>query len=122
MAGDLDLFSLDDFNSGFFGEDGKSSGSAPDGAKNKAKASKGRPKIVTIVSNVLFYAVIISVLTGATVFALSRNADKAFFGYRFYNVLTPSMAPVINKGDLVFVKVVPSSDIQKGDIITFNPS
>lgn len=35
-------------------------------------------------------------------------------------VSSDSMAPVLNRGDLIFVKPTPFSTIQSGDIITFS--
>lgn len=40
-------------------------------------------------------------------------------GYRVFNVISGSMAPVYNVGDLIYVKDVSPSAIQVGDDITF---
>jgi signal peptidase len=39
--------------------------------------------------------------------------------YSAYNILTGSMAPAINPGDMVVVKRTERADIQKDDVITF---
>lgn len=80
---------------------------------------KEKSKIIT---NIIFYSLIIFILVGSTVFSLSQNKNKSIFGYRFYNVLTSSMEPAINRGDLVLTKITDSKSIAVGDIITFYPS
>jgi signal peptidase I len=61
---------------------------------------------------------------------LSDNERKSVFGFRFYNVLTASMAPRadgsspaggFDEGDLIIVRLVAPETIAVGDIITFNP-
>lgn len=46
-----------------------------------------------------------------------KDKTPSFFGYKNFIVLTGSMEPTLNKGDIVFVKQ--SNDIKKGDIISF---
>lgn len=75
-----------------------------------------------IISNIIFYSLIIFILGGSIIFSFSRNENKSIFGYRFYNVLTSSMEPAINRGDLVLTKITDSKDIVVGDVITFYPS
>ncbi|MGM9474217.1 signal peptidase I [Pseudarthrobacter sp. YS3] len=41
-------------------------------------------------------------------------------GYQTSTMLTGSMAPLINPGDIVVTKPVPASDIRVGDIITYH--
>ena len=79
-------------------------------------------KIVNRILNLLTYSFIAFLLVGSTMFAFSNNADKSLFGYRFYNVLTPSMQPFFKPGDLIFVKLVDTSQVRVGDVVTFNPS
>ena len=59
-------------------------------------------------------------------FAFSEKSDAAIFGYRFYQVLTNSMAPQPDSpsrgfyaGDIVLVKMTDGSQVKEGDIITF---
>ena len=42
------------------------------------------------------------------------------FGIQMYSVLSGSMAPTINTGDLVYVKDVKPEQVQKDDVITFS--
>lgn len=59
-------------------------------------------------------------------FAFSEKSDAAIFGYRFYQVLTNSMAPQPDSpsrgfyaGDIVLVKMTDGSKVKEGDIVTF---
>lgn len=80
-------------------------------------------KIFDICFTVFVYLVAAAILIGAILFAFSTRPDKSIFGYRYYNVLTGSMSPVYNVGDMIFVKISDKgSDIKVGDVITFNPS
>ena len=80
-------------------------------------------KIFDICFTVFVYLVAAAILIGAILFAFSTRPDKSIFGYRYYNVLTGSMSPVYNVGDMIFVKISDKgSDINVGDVITFNPS
>ena len=67
-------------------------------------------KIWSIVSTVL---VIIIVL-----FALFLMGSR-LVGYRVFNVISGSMAPTYNVGDLLYVKSVPPTEVKIGDPITF---
>ena len=80
-------------------------------------------KVFDICFTVFIYLVAAAIIIGAVLFAFSTRPDKSLFGYRYYNVLTGSMSPVYNVGDMIFVKVSDKgSDINVGDVITFNPS
>ncbi|MBR0480873.1 MAG: signal peptidase I [Firmicutes bacterium] len=58
------------------------------------------------------------VLSVAILFALPVTLPK-LFGFRIYNVVTPSMVPALNPGSLVYVKETEASEIGEGDIIAF---
>ncbi len=79
-------------------------------------------KIFDIAFTVFVYLVAAAILIGAILFAFNTSQDKALFGYRYYNVITPSMSPTYNQGDMIFVKLCDASEIQVGDVITYNPS
>ncbi|MDR3314405.1 MAG: signal peptidase I [Oscillospiraceae bacterium] len=89
-------------------------------------------KLLAAVSNILVFVFIILIIGGAFAFTTSTDPEKDFFGYRFYNVLTPSMTPTEQAdgttpkggflaGDMIIVKMANPEDVQVGDIITFNP-
>lgn len=79
-------------------------------------------KIRKILTELLFWCIIIAVLGSAFLFAINPSAEKTIFGFRAYQVLSGSMAPALNVGDLVVVKSTPPEEIQKGDIITYYPN
>ena len=79
-------------------------------------------KVISTIGNVLFVALIVGILGGAFWFANDKSSDKSVFGFRFYNVLTPSMTPEIPVGSMVFVKMVESTELKVGDIVTYSTS
>ncbi|MCL2299393.1 MAG: signal peptidase I [Firmicutes bacterium] len=81
-----------------------------------------RSKAVNLVLNILTLCFVVFLIAGSTIFAFSNNETKSLFGYRFYNVLTPSMQPLFRPGDMIFVKLVEPAEIKVGDVVTFNPS
>ena len=78
-------------------------------------------KAVEIISDILFYLLIVGIIVAAIMFAAGKSPGKSLFGYRYYDVLTGSMQPAYNVGDLILVKVTDPSEIQVGDPVTFNP-
>lgn len=93
---------------------------AKTGVENKKKRKKG--SAIKIISNSVFYILIIAMLLGSFAFATSGNTNKSIFGYRIYSVMSGSMTPVYPKGSLVVVKLTEPENIKVGDDITFyNP-
>lgn len=92
------------------------------------KKPKGYVKIIHGVLNLIFYFLTISILVGAILFSVSKDSNKAFFGYRFYSVLTNSMRTPkelaykdgFSAGDIIIVQMINPAEIKKKDIITFN--
>ena len=56
---------------------------------------------------------IIAILCGGFVFF------NIFSGYRNYAVISASMSPMLNKGDLIFIKELPFEQLCVDDVITF---
>lgn len=79
-------------------------------------------KIFDIAFTVFVYLLAAAILIGALLFSFSTSPDKALFGYRYYTVLTGSMSPTYNVGDMIFVQLKDPASINVGDVITFNPS
>ena len=91
------------------------------------KGNKGPPEksgylVYVIVRKIFVYLFCICIVVGAFLFASSKTPNKSLFGYRYYTVITPSMTPAYNVGDLVLVKLESADHISVGDVITFNPS
>ncbi|MGX7417188.1 signal peptidase I [Carnobacterium gallinarum] len=92
------------------------------------EAPSKKSQIIGTIWNVIFFTFIFFMLGGATLFAVSNQQNKSFFGYRIYNVLTNSMKKTQENqkgnfvaGDMIVVKVTPASGIKVNDIITFVP-
>jgi signal peptidase I len=83
----------------------------------------GKPhRVRELVFDLLVYGFALLLIAGSTMFAFSNNTEKSIFGYRFYQVLTPSMEPVFTTGDMIFIKICAPEEVQVGDIITFSPN
>lgn len=73
----------------------------------------------TMVWLIVALAVFMMIFTVISVTTFNRN-DRDLFGYKAYIVNSDSMAATdFNAGDLIFVKEVPPSTLQEGDIITY---
>jgi len=77
---------------------------------------------VSLIRRLLLILFCITILGVAIMFANSKSTNKSVFGYRYYTILTASMSPKLQVGDIIFVKIVDADEINVGDIITFNPS
>ena len=91
---------------------------------NTTNATQARSgyTVYVIVRKVLVYLLAAAIVVGGLMFAASNSPNKSLFGYRYYTILTPSMQPAYNVGDMIFVKVGNADSIDVGDVITFNPS
>jgi len=67
-------------------------------------------KLINIVSTVL-----VVLMTLCAVFLMGSR----IVGFRCFNIISPSMAPLYNVGDLIYVKEVDPSTVEVGDVITF---
>jgi signal peptidase len=77
---------------------------------------------VEVFRTIFVYLLSVAIIVGAVMFAVSQSPTKSIFGFRYYTVLTDSMKPEFVTGDMVIVKLKNATDIQQGDVITFNPS
>lgn len=84
-----------------------------------ASPPKKKSKVISIVSNVLFYSAIlvafIAIINGSSANGSPRN----FFGYYFFNVLSDSMQREIPIGSFVVVEKVDLNTIEVNDDITY---
>ena len=67
-------------------------------------------KIWSVISTVLVILIVL-----IAIFLMGSR----LLGFRVFNVISGSMSPAYNVGDLIYVKSVPPSEIQVGDPITF---
>lgn len=88
----------------------------PGDIKKKSK----KDKVLSVISNVLFYVIIVGIVLGAFLMR-STSKGKPFMlaGYSAANVLTSSMEDVYPKGSLIITKTVDPNELQIGDDITF---
>ena len=59
------------------------------------------------------------VIVGITVFFAIFMMGSRLLGFKVFNVLSGSMSPSYNKGDLIYVKPVDPDSVKVGDVITF---
>ena len=64
--------------------------------------------------NITFTVIVVIVVLIAAFLAGTR-----IMGFKVFNVISGSMRPTYNVGDLVYVKETPASEIRVGDAITF---
>ncbi len=89
--------------------------------KNPEKTNKGG-KVGTVIGVILCVLLIpILIVNGTIIIKGYANKDKVptFLGYAPLIVLSPSMDPAIQEGDLVIVKSVDASEIKVNDVISF---
>ena len=92
-------------------------------AKDKASVDiSNGSRIFSVVRKAFIYCLSVFIVIIEVVFAASKSPNKSLFGFRYYVVLTDSMVPEFSSGDVVFVRISNAKDINKGDVITFNPS
>ena len=58
--------------------------------------------------------VLVSLVVVAAVFLMGTR----LMGYRVFNIVSGSMRPLYNVGDLIYVKDTDPADVQVGDVIT----
>lgn len=78
-------------------------------------------KILNIIKWIFNVVVGIFIVLFILVVCLQRfsNNELAFFDYRMFTVLTGSMEPKYNVGDVLFAKEIDPNDIQVGDAISY---
>ena len=78
-------------------------------------------KILNIVKWIFNVVIGIFIVLFILVVCLQRfsNNELAFFDYRMFTVLTGSMEPKYNVGDVLFAKEIDPNDIQVGDAISY---
>ena len=87
--------------------------------ENRQKKRKTRLKILRRI----FYPIVILIIVFCAYVAyqklIKHEQNVSIFGYKGYIVLTGSMQPNLNIGDLVIDKTVKEEELKVGDVITF---
>ncbi len=65
-----------------------------------------------------FFGILFNILSIFTVVTVIFIGFNIFSGARGYAVVTDSMAPTLNRGDVVFVKPADFESLNEGDIVT----
>lgn len=79
-----------------------------------------KSKALNIISNILFYLVIIGIVVGALLIKSSSGGRPTMIaGFSAFRVLTSSMEDVYPKGSLIITKAVEPNELAIGDDITF---
>ncbi|WP_042143611.1 signal peptidase I [Paucisalibacillus sp. EB02] len=71
---------------------------------------------------ILFIVLLLFILFLAIQLIRHPDAPPSIFGYQPFTVLSNSMNPSFETGDLIIVKKVASSSVKEGDVITFRES
>ncbi len=82
---------------------------------------KNSKKVIFKIIQVLLIAftVYIMLFTIITVRNVNRNSGNGIFGYKIFIVLSDSMKPKFQAGDMVVTKSIDPKELKEGDIITF---
>ena len=81
------------------------------------KVSKIIDKIV--ISSLITFIIFTTALSIFFTYYKSQNKTISLFGYSIFYVLTGSMVPALEIGDVLFVKIVEEDNIKVGKIITY---
>ncbi len=104
-------------------QDGHGDSDSPDTPNNKGKPEtpkSTKDKVLSIVSNVLFYAVIVAMVVGAFLLRSTSEGKPFMLGpFSAANVLTGSMEDVYPRGSLIITRSVDPEELKIGDDITY---
>lgn len=84
-----------------------------------AKTGSNLKKAAANGLRILFIALFIFILFVAIQMTRHPGEPPHIFGYQPFTVLSNSMNPSFETGDLVIIKKVPASNVTEGDVITF---
>lgn len=87
--------------------------------KKRKEKRKKMMKYVYIISKPIIALIMILCIYIAYQRLILKKQNVDVLGYKMYIVMTGSMEPAINTGDLIIGKVPSESNIKEGDIVTF---
>ena len=92
-------------------------------AKEKKEKKKGSGGKVSLIIGIVLCVILVPILIANSVLIVKGIGDDikppSIFGYIPLTVLTDSMSPLIDAGDMIFIEEVDIADIKKGDVICF---
>ena len=87
--------------------------------KHKKNQKEKRHKILKVLFYPLTIAILLVVFYMGYLKFIKKENDINVFGYRQYMVVTGSMEPKYNIGDLIITKEMPKEKIKVGDVINY---
>ena len=87
--------------------------------KKKNKNKEKKRKILKIISFPFIIVFVLSILYFGYIKYVKNESNISVFGFRIYMVITGSMEPNYNRGDLIIVKDTPKENLKVGDVINF---
>lgn len=91
--------------------------------KEKIKEKQKKNKIKNILTKLVYILLLpIIIYDLAIIIQTIQNPNEtpSIFGIKTFCIISGSMEPVIQVNDIVLIKEVPQSEINEGDIISFN--
>jgi signal peptidase I len=86
---------------------------------HKGKSNKKRRGIFSVISDILFYIAIFTVVVVILISGEQGGKPRMYMGYSYFTVLTGSMQQELPKGSLILVKQTDPKELNVGDNITF---
>lgn len=89
--------------------------------KKTSKEQSNILKVLKVIGNILYYIAFIFILAVLLMVVVQRfsNNEIALGGFRMFNILTGSMEPEYNIGDVLISKTVNPEDIEIGDDLVY---
>ena len=92
--------------------------------KDVIKKKLDRKEKISKILRIIYFPIITLVILGSISIIFQKIIEKQdyanIFGYKSFVVLTGSMEPNINVGNIIFVKKTNENDIKVGDVITYS--
>ena len=87
--------------------------------KNRKRKTVKRKKIIVTIIYILLIPILIYNLTLIAQSIVNPEKTPNFFGIKAYVIISGSMQPKLDIGDIVIVKNTKLEELQEGDIISF---
>ena len=86
---------------------------------SRKKSSNRMKKTINIIIYILLVPMLVYNFSLIVQAVLKPNETPAFLGYKMYVIVSGSMQPELDIGDIVIVKIANPEDLKKDDIISF---
>ncbi|MCL2774764.1 MAG: signal peptidase I [Oscillospiraceae bacterium] len=85
----------------------------------KKTKNKKQRSIMTIISDILFYSAILTIMISILTSGSKDGKPRMFMGYSYFTVLTSSMQDEIPKGSFIIVHETDPQKLKIGDAVTY---